>query len=411
MAGVSIVLVALGALLLAAGAAMVATYWGLALVSLFRRARPTRDDALAQHSFAIVIPAHNEAENIGQTLRACQALDYPPDLCRIYVIADNCTDRTARVAREAGVECFERNDPARAGKGHALGFAFERIDLERHDAVLVLDADCVIDRHALRSIDRHLQDGERVLQMNYIVSNPDETPTSYLLAVGNLIENELYCAPKSDLGATILLRGTGMVLHRDVLRRFPWQAHSIVEDVEYGVTLARNGIRVRFIPEVAVRSAFPAGAAQLRVQRARWAGGTLGFARRQALRLMAEGVCRRRPALIDLGWTLITLSRPLVVIVATLALGLALAAALLAPGRGAPIPLALAACPLALLLAYVGLGIARLGVTRRRLGLLLGAPAVACQLLLIALRGLLRRSEGAWVRTPRSGAAEHNHHG
>lgn len=382
---------------------MVGTYWVLALVALFRRDRPARDDAPAQSSFAIVIPAHNEEQSIGRTLRSCRELDYPANRCSLFVIADNCTDRTAAVAHEHGVTCFERQDCERAGKGHALSFAFERIDFDTHDAVLILDADCVLDRHALRAVERELRTGSRALQLNYVASNPDESSVSYVLALGNTIENELYWTPKSALGGTVFLRGTGMVLHREILRRFPWRAHSIVEDTEYGLTLVRNRIRVRFVPGAAVRSAFPADGAQLRVQRTRWAGGTLGFARRTALRLIGEGFARRSCALIDAGWTLLVLSRPLVAVTVVAAFALALGATLLAPGGRAPVSLVLAACPAALLLAYVGLGIVRLGVTRRRLGLLLGAPETALRLVIISVSGLLRRSEGAWERTPRSG--------
>jgi 1,2-diacylglycerol 3-beta-glucosyltransferase len=388
-------------LLLAAGGAMVGTLWVFALAAWMRRERPPRDEPGGQTSFAVVIPAHDEEAGIGRTLESCRALDYPPGRHTVFVVADNCADRTAQVAREQGAVCIERRDPLKVGKGHALSFAFDRIDLERHEAVLVLDADCLIDRHALRSLDRQLRRGSRALQMNNRGSNPDESATSYLLAVGNTIENDLYYAPKSALGGVVLLRGTGMVFHRDLLRRFPWRAHSAAEDIEYTLTLCRHGQRVRFVSDAAVRSAFPVGGSQLRVQRSRWAEGSLGLARRQAWRLIGEGLGRGRLELIDAGWTLMTLSRPLVALVALAGLVLALAAARIAPHRPAPIAWWIAACPLALLAAYFCAGVVRLGVTRRRMGLLLASPIDAARLLFIALVGLVRRREGAWTRTPR----------
>ncbi|MBM3317006.1 MAG: glycosyltransferase [Candidatus Eisenbacteria bacterium] len=386
-----------------AGTAMAGTFWALAVAALPRRPRPSALAGEARSSFAIVIPAHDEEQGIGRTLDSCRALDYPAGSFAVHVVADNCADRTAEVARDRGVECFERRDPARAGKGHALGYAFERIDLARHDAILVLDADCEIDGHALRAADRLLGAGDLALQLNNVASNPDESATSYALALGNHMENEFFYAPKSRWGGLVLLRGTGMVLHRDLLRRLPWRAHSIVEDAQYSLELARRGIRVRFVAEAAVRSPFPAGQAQLRVQRTRWAGGNLKLARRQGPAWIVAGLRHRRPAWIEVGWTLVLLSRPLVALVALLAFALALAAALAEPARRPPLPLAAAAGPLALLAAYVGLGALHFGLTRRRLGLLLVCPATLLRLLAIALAGLFRRDEGDWARTPRGG--------
>jgi cellulose synthase/poly-beta-1,6-N-acetylglucosamine synthase-like glycosyltransferase len=204
------------------------------------------------------------------------------------------------------------------------------------------------------------------------------------------------------LGGVVLLRGTGMVMQRDILRRFPWQAFSIVEDVEYAVTLLRGGVRVRFVPDAAVHSAFPVDAKQLRVQRARWSSGTLGFARRHALRLMGDGLRTGNGALWDAGATFLALSRPLVLLAVLLPLGWGIAGDLATPmGLFRWVWIAAAAL-LALLAAYVGLGVLRLGVTRRRLRLLLGAPPVLLELVAIAVAGLRRGSARRWDRTPRA---------
>lgn len=408
MSALSAFLAVASALLLLAGGAVAGTCSVLALVGLLRpgRGRRAASEEPPRHAFAIVIPAHDEEASLGRTLASCRALEYPADLRTVYVVADNCTDGTAEVARGGGAVCLTRVDPARRGKGHALEFAFARIDLERHDAVLVLDADCEIDAHALRLFDRRLAQGSLALQANNVASNPDDSPTSYLLAVGNRLENELTYAPRAALGWTVLLRGTGMVLHRDLLRRFPWRAHSIAEDVEYSLELVRGGVPVGFVREAAVRSPFPADATQLRVQRARWAGGNLRLARGQALRWMLAGLRHRRAAWFEAGWTLLLLSRPLVLLVALLALLFAAAAALVSPEGRAPVPLAIAALPAALLAATVALGIVHLGLTPRRLRLLLGTPVVAARLVAIAIAGLFRRGAGVWARTPRAGNAD-----
>lgn len=225
-----------------------------------------------KHTFAILIPAHNEENSISATLQSCGELNYPKEKYKVFVIADNCTDRTADIVRQNGATCFERFDEEKKGKGFALEWGFKQILPEGYDALVVLDADCQLANHALRIFDNYLKKGEKVLQANDAASNPDSNAMSYAVAIGNLIENRLFYAPKSKLGLAVFLRGTGMVFRREILEKHPWNTHSVVEDVEYTLRLIKNGIKVNFVNEVKVSSEFPATKDQLRVQRERWAG-------------------------------------------------------------------------------------------------------------------------------------------
>jgi glycosyltransferase involved in cell wall biosynthesis len=390
----------------AAGATL---YYALLAACAFpRRDAADAGPAEAVHSFAVVIPAHDEERTLPASLESCAALDYPADKFRVFVVADNCTDRTAEVARAGGVICLERRDTARRGKGFALEWAFARVLPPGFDAVVVLDADCRLDRHALRAFDHCLAAGDRVLQASYVASNPDASATSYAVAVGNALENELFYAPKSRLGLAVFLRGTGMVLHSDVLARHPWDARSAVEDTEYSVRLLRAGLPIRFLRGVRVWSDFPQGRDDLRVQRARWAGN-VGFGRREALGLLADGLLRGRPLLIDAGWTLGVLSRPLVLLQLLAALALAGLGVWQAPGSVSAALLAAALTLAAMQGAYFALGVALLGLDRRRFRRLLGAPLVVLELLGMALAGMVRSGTGPWVRTPRTGAAVDGH--
>jgi glycosyltransferase involved in cell wall biosynthesis len=100
------------------------------------------------HTFAIVIPAHNEEKTLSTTLHSCAGLNYPKDKYKIFVIADNCSDRTAEIARDNGAVCLERYNEEEKGKGFALEWGFKQILPEGHDALVVLDADCQLDGHA-----------------------------------------------------------------------------------------------------------------------------------------------------------------------------------------------------------------------------------------------------------------------
>ena len=219
-------------------AALVCLYYVfLALFALISRKENVSIQGNPAHTFAIIIPAHNEEQTISTALHSCAGLDYPKDKYKIFVIADNCSDKTAEIAREKGAVCLVRYNEEEKGKGFALEWGFKQILPEGHDALVVLDADCQLDGHALRAFDYYLKQGEKVLQANDVASNPDNNAMSYAVAVGNLIENRLFYAPKSRLGLAVFLRGTGMVFRREVLEQHPWQAHSIVEDAEYTLRL------------------------------------------------------------------------------------------------------------------------------------------------------------------------------
>jgi cellulose synthase/poly-beta-1,6-N-acetylglucosamine synthase-like glycosyltransferase len=388
--------------LLIVGTALVSGYyWLLAVVGLTGRKQANSSNDPSQHTFIILIPAHNEEQNLGKTIAALKKLDYPRDRYQVVVIADNCTDDTARVARENGSLCFERNDLKNRGKGQALSWAFDRIGTMVFDAVIVLDADCFIDTHALKVFGRYLDQGWMVLQSRNAASNPDDSSISYAVAVGNLLENDFFYAPKSRLGLAVFLRGTGFVLPREVLISFPWRASSITEDIEYSASLIRSHIPIKFIPEVQVESKFPTSAGQLDVQRKRWAEGNIEFGKRNALHLILDGLLAGNWRLVDAGWTYVVLGKPLILFSSLAALVLSILCFWAAPGKISSTLLSAALIIMGSMLAYLGLGIYRLGIDLHRIKLLCRAPFVVLRLLLIALRSLTGQRTEAWVRTPR----------
>ncbi len=387
------------------GSSLVCTYyWFLLLSALFfnkKKADICPELPAGQARLAIVIPAHNEEEVLHRTLHSCRKLEYPADRYEIFVVADNCSDATARVAADYGVVVLERQDEFHKGKGYALAHAFDHILPQGYEAVLVVDADCLIDEQALAVIDARLGQGHQVLQMNYMVENPDQSVMSYALAVGNFIENAFLYAPKSHLGLSIFLRGTGMVIHRDVLLAHPWAAHSIVEDVEYSLTLLQAGQRISFVPEVKVASPFPVEPLQLRVQRSRWATGNLSFGRKSALKLMGSGLRQRKWIMVDAGWTFMILSRPLVLLQLFATFSATAALYVLAPGTFATLSLGTATTLLALFFIYFLTGIVQMGLSKKRLFFLARVPLTVMQLIVISLRGVWGGKSAAWVRTPR----------
>ncbi|MBU4272659.1 MAG: glycosyltransferase family 2 protein [Planctomycetes bacterium] len=382
-------------------AVLVALYYLFLMVARLLGARAFAPaGANATHTFAIVIPAHNEEQVITNVLRSCAGLDYPANKFQVFVIADNCSDCTAEVAGNSPATCLERNDAKRTGKGYALEWAFDHILPMGHDAVVVLDADCLIDKHALRVFDRCLEEGNRVLQANYVLSNPDASPISYVARVGNVLEYDFFYAPKSTLGLAVMLVGTGMVFHRKVLQDYPWRAYSLVEDAEYTLTLVRHGVHVRFVANVNVFQAGVDRIQQLTVQRARWAGGTLRLGKQSAVRLIVKGLTTRRILLVDAGLTLLIVTRPLVFLHLSLTLAMGMLLFLLEPSPISRVLLGVGIGALAIYSVYLSVGVAMVGLNVRRIRYLLLAPVVLGIMAIVAVKsGISRRT--AWVRTPR----------
>jgi GTP:adenosylcobinamide-phosphate guanylyltransferase len=375
--------------------ALAAGYLGL--LAIGARHRPPRagcDDT----RFDVIVPAHNEADGLPATLRSLAALDYPATRHRIIVVADNCTDETAAVARAHGVHVLERDDPSRRGKGYALDLAFARSATDGFaDAVVVVDADSTLSRGALRSFAAVFRDGAEAAQADYRVRNAEDSWRTQLLEYAFTLHHTVRSLGRDRRGWSSGLRGNGMAFRLDTLARVPYAAFSVVEDIEYGLQLGLAGIPVRYVPDAEVLGDMPvAGDAGARAQRARWEEGRKTLRRQWRARLW-RATLAGRPLVGDLLADLLV--PPLVSLAMAVALGLLASAGLVA--LGAPgwtlSPWLFAGAGVALYAAR-GLQLVRdPGATLRALTRL---PAfVAWKLLGRRDQAAARRGE--WVRTAR----------
>ncbi len=244
----------------------------------------------------VLIPAHNEAALIGRCVRS--VLNSAGSGTDVLVVAHNCTDATAEKAKAAGAHVLVLNDAEQAGKGCALNHGFAAILSGPSHGVLVIDADSVIDCGLIKGVRRRLFAGVGAMQCRYELSSIRERPGSGLTSLAIHAFNVIRPRGRARLGLSVGILGNGFALHREVLKRVPYNAHSIVEDLEYHLALVRAGIRVEFIDTVVVHGEMPVTSKSAKAQRARWEGGRLRVMKQWAPRLLAD-VVRGRVRLME----------------------------------------------------------------------------------------------------------------
>jgi cellulose synthase/poly-beta-1,6-N-acetylglucosamine synthase-like glycosyltransferase len=253
--------------------------------------------------FAIVIPANNEAKVIGKTLESIRNVNYPGRLYETVVIADNCSDETAKIVKEHGISCFERYDNKKKGKGFALQWAFERLkegnNFDTHDAFVIVDADTIMDPDFLRAMDSRLSRGQMAIQGYYDVINPEASPMASLSYLGFVLSRNLRYKGRTRMGWSSNLLGNGMCFSKEVMGRFGWNATSIVEDVEYAVTLRLNGTKVSFAPEAKIFAEIPRTFKESRIQRSRWDIGKFQIRNKYLCQLMKEAIRTKDVSYLD----------------------------------------------------------------------------------------------------------------
>lgn len=270
-------------------------YLGLTTLAalLPRRALPP---GMPPRRIAIIIPAHNESLLIGDTVAQALALNYPSEAFTVLVIADNCTDDTAALARAAGARVLERE--GNPGKGQGLNDALKLLLEESWQAFLVLDADSYLHRESLSALDGALAAGAAAVQIRYGVLNPTDSLRTRAMELSTASFNALRPRGKTSLGLSAGINGNGFCLARETVLQVPYLAHSIVEDIEYHILLLRAGLRVAFLDEVWVKAQMPIGGRGAQVQRVRWERGRVITMRNYAPQLFRD-LLRGHPRALD----------------------------------------------------------------------------------------------------------------
>ena len=263
-----------------------------------RKAKQRAAAGLGNFRLAVVIPAHNEAALIARCVASVAASIQNAGDNEIVVVADNCTDETAERAGAAGSRVIVRQDAVLKGKGYALRTAFDQLQAEGFGAFLIVDADSLVSPNLVSEARRRLSAGEAAVQCRYRVANDGASLRTRLMDVAFLAFNVLRPKGRSAWGISAGILGNGFALRGDTLQKVPYNAASIVEDLEYHLRLVAAGERVDFINAATVFGEIPTGGEAARVQRSRWEGGRLRMAKEWVPRL-AGGVGRGQWRLIE----------------------------------------------------------------------------------------------------------------
>ncbi len=346
----------------------------------------------------VLVPAHNESAHLLPTLRSLQAQIGRGN--QVLVVADNCSDDTAALARQAGAGVVERTDPLRRGNGYALACGIDQLRADPPDVVVVIDADSLPDPGAVADLAERCHTLQRPVQLLNLMASPDGAPLRIRVAeFAMVMKNLVRPLGTQRLGGVCHLSGTGMALPWALAATARLATGHVAEDMALGVDLARAGRGPVFLPTARIRSSFVANPAVVRVQKARWEQGHLDTLRTQLPGLLRDMVRLRSRPLAALALDLCI--PPVALYVSGLA---GLLAVVMAVAWAWP-----AACPAATLVAggagalvlAVLLGWWHHGRHLLRAGHLLRLPLYALWKLPVYLAYASGRRSG-WVRTQRA---------
>lgn len=225
-----------------------------------------------KHRFIIALPANNEETVIGNLIKSLKMQDYDKDLFDIYVIADNCTDNTAKIARENGAIVYERFDETKKTKGYALNWFLSKMKVKKddYDALLVFDADNIVDKNFLNVMNKKLCQGEVLVQGYRDIKNPTDTWVSGGYAIFYWTMNRLYHLARYNMGLSPLINGTAFMVKWDMLIDEGWNTKTLTEDIEFALINISKGVKLGWAKDAIVYDEQPLTFKQSWKQRERW---------------------------------------------------------------------------------------------------------------------------------------------
>jgi cellulose synthase/poly-beta-1,6-N-acetylglucosamine synthase-like glycosyltransferase len=253
-------------------------------------------------SFVLIICAHNEEAVIGNTLEHMLKVDYPVKYLKVLVIADNCTDGTARAARHYQavypnyITVLERKHAVLRGKPHAVKYALDWVDLNLPDTevISIADADNIYHPNFFNVMNRHINSGSEIVQGYLGIKNPYDNALTTANTLAYRAGARTYFNVRRWLGMSTGLGGTGFVVTRKIIKKLVWDMTSLTEDLEFSVKAVLNGYQVDFAPNAITYDEKPTERRASVKQRTRWMQGHYDICIRYTLPLMSALFRRKK---------------------------------------------------------------------------------------------------------------------
>jgi cellulose synthase/poly-beta-1,6-N-acetylglucosamine synthase-like glycosyltransferase len=270
-----------------------------------------------QKTFAVLIAAHNESAVIAPLIENVKQLDYPQEMYDIFVICDNCTDNTADISRAHGAIACERFDSSKRGKGFAIEWMLEKLWAmpRQYDAIVMFDADNLVEKNFLRVMNDRLCKGERVIQAYLDSKNPFDSWITLSYAVTYWFTNRMWQLARHNLGLPNTLGGTGLCIEAGLLKEMGWGATSLTEDLEFATRCIEKGIYPTWAHDTRVYDEKPIDLKSSMRQRLRWMQGHYDVAGRYIGSVLFNGLKSRKLGMLDAAFYLF---QPMYVLIVTL---------------------------------------------------------------------------------------------
>lgn len=248
-----------------------------------------------KHKFMAIIPAHNEAGVVANLIESLKNQEYDKNLLDIYVIADNCTDNTAEIARNAGAIVYERFDETKKTKGFALQWFLNKKveDGSDYDAFCVFDADNIVMPDFIEQMNKKLCQGEEIVQGYRDIKNPTDSWISAGYAIFYWTMNRFYHLARYNVGLSPLINGTGFMVKMDIVREEGWNTKTLTEDIEFSLKSIAKGRKLGWAVDAKVYDEQPIGFKQSWSQRSRWTVGHLQCVRYYTVDLL-KGIAKNK---------------------------------------------------------------------------------------------------------------------
>lgn len=246
-------------------------------IPMLKQDKPHRP--VQYHNYAVLISARNEEAVLGHLLQSLRRQDYPEEYMTIFVVADNCSDTTAQVARQHGAVVYERFDHNHVGKGYALNYLLRQISRDYgpvFDGYFVFDADNLLQQDYIAQMNRTFCDGYGIVTSYRNSKNFGDNWISAGYALWFLREAEQLNHARMLLGTSCAVSGTGFLFSRQVLEYHGgWNFFLLTEDIEFTIASVLAGYTVGYCKDAMLFDEQPVTFRQSWRQRMRWAKGYL----------------------------------------------------------------------------------------------------------------------------------------